>query len=199
MEEKKIEGGMRSWRRRRRRSRRRRRGKEGGSRVTFPSYQLPCLYLSSPAGLVISVKPVKLSLWKAPTICFGVHSNPGKGIFRTNFGPVKLLVKATSSHFHFVQINKLNSDFSDHTVFNVSRYLVLVDSIVRKDESIWFKIYPMFPRSWRHCIGCIGLIGTVWMINLICIDCLSSPNESSKWPLKWKTDWVSILPAKEMA
>lgn len=28
-------------------------GKEGGSRVTFPSYQLPCLYLSTPAGLVI--------------------------------------------------------------------------------------------------------------------------------------------------
>ena len=28
-------------------------GKEGGSRVTFLSYQLPCLYLSTPAGLVV--------------------------------------------------------------------------------------------------------------------------------------------------
>ena len=107
------------------------------------------------------------TLLKGPNNLFWGPFKSWKRDFRTNFGPVKLLVKATSSHFHFVQINKPNSDFSDHTVFNVSRYLVLVDSIVRKDESIWFKIYPMFPRSWRHCIGCIGLIGTVWMIYLI--------------------------------
>ena len=136
MEEKKIEGAMRSWRRRRGRSRRRRRrkrrGKEGGSRVTFPSYQLPCMYLSSPAGLVISVKSVKLS------------KNPFERPQQLVLGSMKVLergfsepVKATSSDFHFVQINKLNSDLSDHTVFNVSWYLVLVDSIVRKDVTEW--------------------------------------------------------------
>jgi len=41
-------------------------GKEGGSRVTFLSYQLPCLYLSTPAGLVIISQPNLLNFPKDP-------------------------------------------------------------------------------------------------------------------------------------